>query len=103
MAAFHVEPEEAVSTTFHGYTVYKPGFWSQGPAMIEALNILEGFPIGQMRAEFGRNTSTPWRRRMKLAYADRDTYYGDPEFQPDSRRDAALQGLRRGAAQADRR
>src|SRR5262249_13184351 len=37
MAAFHLEPEEAVSTTFHGYTVYKPGFWSQGPSMIEAL------------------------------------------------------------------
>ena len=31
MAAFRVEPEEPVSTTFHGYTVYKPGFWSQGP------------------------------------------------------------------------
>ena len=43
MAAFHLEPEEPVSTTFHGYTVYKPGFWSQGPAMIETLNILEGF------------------------------------------------------------
>src|SRR5204863_817050 len=45
MAAFRVEPEEAVSTTFKGYTVYKPGFWSQGPAMIEALNILDGFDI----------------------------------------------------------
>ena len=32
MAAFRVEPEEPVSTTFHGYTVYKPGFWSQGPS-----------------------------------------------------------------------
>ena len=45
MAAFRVEPEEPVSTTFKGYTVYKPGFWSQGPAMIEALNILEGYDI----------------------------------------------------------
>ena len=53
MAAFKLEPEEPVSTTFKGYTVYKGGFWSQGPAMIEAL---------------------------KLAYADRDTYYGDPKF-----------------------
>ena len=48
MAAFHLQPEEAVSTTFHGYTVYKPGFWSQGPAMIEALNILEGFNLAPM-------------------------------------------------------
>ena len=54
MAAFHVEPEDAVSTTFHGYTVYKPGFWSQGPAMIEALNILEGFDLARHEAEFGR-------------------------------------------------
>src|SRR5215471_5397500 len=43
MANFRVEPEEALSTTFHGYTVYKPGFWSQGPAMIETLNILESY------------------------------------------------------------
>ena len=79
MAAFHVEPEEAVSTTFHGYTVYKPGFWSQGPSMIEALNILEGFNIGQIV-----NTSAEYIHLMaeslKLAYADRDTYYGDPKF-----------------------
>src|SRR5580704_19558268 len=39
MAAFKLEPEEPVSTDYHGYKVYKPGFWSQGPAMIEALNI----------------------------------------------------------------
>ena len=32
MAASGCEPEEPVSTTFHGYTVYKPGFWSQGPS-----------------------------------------------------------------------
>ena len=79
MAAFHVAPEEAVSTTFHGYTVYKPGFWSQGPSMIEALNILEGFPIGQ----FGLNSAQyihVLTEAMKLAYADRDTYYGDPNF-----------------------
>jgi len=40
MAAFRIEPEEPVSTTFHGYTVYKPGFWTQGPTLIETLNIL---------------------------------------------------------------
>ena len=79
MAAFHVEPEEAVSTTFHGYTVYKPGFWSQGPSMIEALNILEGFPIGQMPLN-SVNYIHVMAETMKLAYADRDTYYGDPNF-----------------------
>ena len=79
MAAFHVEPEEAVSTTFHGYTVYKPGFWSQGPTMIEALNILEGFPIGEMALNSANYIHT-MAESMKLAYADRDTYYGDPNF-----------------------
>ena len=48
MAAFHLEPEAPVATTFHGYTVYKPGFWSQGPAMIEALNMSEGFDVRAM-------------------------------------------------------
>src|SRR5260370_42035279 len=43
MAAFKLQPEEATSTTYRGYRVYKTGFWSQGPAMLETLNILEGF------------------------------------------------------------
>ena len=71
--------EEPVSTTFHGYTVYKPGFWSQGPSMIEALNILEGFPIGEMGLNSAEYIHT-MAEAMKLAYADRDTYYGDPKF-----------------------
>jgi gamma-glutamyltranspeptidase/glutathione hydrolase len=79
MAAFHVEPEDAVSTTFHGYTVYKPGFWSQGPAMIEALNILEGFDLPAMRFNSTDYIHT-LVEALKLAYADRDTYYGDPRF-----------------------
>lgn len=79
MAAFRVEPEPAVSTTFHGYTVYKPGFWSQGPSMIEALNILEGFPIGQTPLNSADYIHL-MAESVKLAYADRDTYYGDPKF-----------------------
>jgi gamma-glutamyltranspeptidase/glutathione hydrolase len=79
MAAFHVAAEEPVSTTFHGYTVYKPGFWSQGPSMIEALNILEGFPIGEMALNSAQYVHV-MTETMKLAYADRDTYYGDPNF-----------------------
>jgi gamma-glutamyltranspeptidase / glutathione hydrolase len=79
MAAFRVEPEEAVSTTFQGYTVYKPGFWSQGPAMIEALNILEGFNLVNMGLNSADYIHT-MTEAIKLAYADRDTYYGDPKF-----------------------
>ena len=79
MAAFHLEPEQAVSTTFHGYTVYKPGFWSQGPAMIEALNILEGFNLQELHYNSAEYLHT-MVEALKLAYADRDTYYGDPKF-----------------------
>ena len=79
MAAFRLAPEVAVSTTFHGYTVYKPGFWSQGPTMIEALNILDGFDLGALRLNSAEYIHT-LVEALKLAYADRDTYYGDPKF-----------------------
>src|SRR4029077_12379350 len=78
MAAFKLTPEEPLSTTFRGYIVYKPGFWSQGPAMLQALNIMEGF---DGRPEVN---SADYIHRiveaLKLAYADRDSYYGDPKF-----------------------
>jgi gamma-glutamyltranspeptidase/glutathione hydrolase len=79
MAAFRVEPEDAVSTTFKGYTVYKPGFWSQGPGMIEALNILEGYDFQALKLNSAEYIHT-MVEALKLAYADRDTYYGDPKF-----------------------
>jgi gamma-glutamyltranspeptidase / glutathione hydrolase len=79
MAAFRLEPEEAVVTTFKGYQVYKPGFWSQGPTMIEALNILNGYDLGAMKYNSATYLHTV-TEALKLAYADRDTYYGDPKF-----------------------
>src|SRR5579863_2222098 len=78
MAAFRLQPEEPVSTTYHGYQVYKPGFWSQGPAMLELLNIMDGF-----EGKPALNSAEYIHRAveaMKLVYADRDTYYGDPKF-----------------------
>ena len=48
MAAFKLQPEEPVSTDYHSYKVYKPGFWTQGPAMLESLNIMEGFDLHSM-------------------------------------------------------
>ena len=79
MASFRIEPEEAVCTTYRGYTVCKPGFWSQGPAMVEALNILEGYNLVQMKQNSAEYIHT-LVEALKLAYADRDTYYGDPRF-----------------------
>lgn len=78
MAAFRLTVEDALSTTYHGYTVYKPGFWSQGPAMLELLNIMDGF-----EGKPALNSAEYIHRAveaMKLVYADRDTYYGDPKF-----------------------
>jgi gamma-glutamyltranspeptidase / glutathione hydrolase len=79
MAEFRLQPEEAVSTTYRGYQVYKPGFWSQGPSMLEALNMLEGFDLRAMKYNSAEYLHT-LVEVMKLAYADRDTYYGDPKF-----------------------
>src|SRR5580658_6103662 len=79
MAAFRLTPEEPVSTEFHGARVYKPGFWSQGPAMIETLNMLSGIDVTSMRVNSAQYIHT-LTEALKLAYADRDTYYGDPKF-----------------------
>jgi gamma-glutamyltranspeptidase / glutathione hydrolase len=79
MAAFKLEPEEPVMGTYHGYKVYKPGFWSQGPAMIETLNIMEAFE-GRTPALNSPEYIHRLTEALKLAYADRDTYYGDPKF-----------------------
>jgi len=78
MAAFKLQPEEPASTTYRGYRVYKTGFWSQGPAMLETLNLLEGFdnPLALNSAAYIHRVA----EALKLAYADRDTYYGDPKF-----------------------
>jgi len=79
MAAFHLEPEDAVTTAFQGVQVFKPGFWSQGPSLIEALNILDGYDLRAMRWNSADYLHT-LVEALKLAYADRDTYYGDPKF-----------------------
>src|SRR5262249_31680659 len=79
LASFRVEPEDAVSTTYRGYTVYKPGFWSQGPVLIETLNILERFDVKAMQLNSADYIHT-LDEALKLAYADRDVYYGDPKF-----------------------
>src|SRR5262249_32493320 len=57
----------------------KPGFWSQGPSMIETLNILEGFNLADLKLNSADYIHT-LVEALKLAYADRDTYYGDPKF-----------------------
>src|SRR5689334_3550110 len=79
LAKFRAETDEPRTTTYRGYTISKPGFWTQGPVMIEALNILEGFDLKKM----GHNSPEYLHtviEAVKLAFADRDRYYGDPKF-----------------------
>jgi gamma-glutamyltranspeptidase/glutathione hydrolase len=71
--------EEPARTTYRGYTVYKHGFGSQGPVLLQTLNILEQFDLHAM----GYGTADYLHtlvEAMKLAYADRDSYYADPAF-----------------------
>jgi len=79
LAAFRVQPEEPLSTTYRGYVVYKPGFWTQGGALLQTLNLLEGYDLRAFRLNSANYVHT-MAEALKLAYADRDTYYGDPRF-----------------------
>jgi gamma-glutamyltranspeptidase/glutathione hydrolase len=76
---FKAELDEPRTTTYRGFTINKPGFWTQGPVMIEALNILEGFDLKKMGHNSPEYLHTVLEA-VKLAFADRDRYYGDPKF-----------------------
>jgi gamma-glutamyltranspeptidase / glutathione hydrolase len=82
LANWHVKIEEPLMTTYRGIDVYKLPPWSQGPAMLQALNILETFDLKAMGYNSTRYIHTLYQT-MSLAFADRDFYYGDPAFPPD--------------------
>src|SRR5213078_1273013 len=82
LASWRVKIEEPLMTTYRGIEVYKLPQWSQGPAMLQALNILEGFDLKAMGYNSTRYIHTLYQT-MNLAFADRDFYYGDPAFPPD--------------------
>jgi gamma-glutamyltranspeptidase / glutathione hydrolase len=78
-AAFETRIEAPVTVNYRGYDVYKCGPWTQGPAFLQALNILEGMDVRAL----GLNSADYVHaviETLKLAFADRDQYYGDPEF-----------------------
>ncbi len=76
---YYARIEEPAKTTYRGYTVYKHGFGSQGPVLLQALNILENFDLNKMGYASADYLHTV-TEALKLAYADRDTYYADPAF-----------------------
>ena len=81
LANWKVRIEEPVSTTYKGVTVYKLPFWQQGPAMLQALNILENVDVKAMGYNSPKYIHTIYQA-MNLAFADRDFYYGDPYMSP---------------------
>jgi gamma-glutamyltranspeptidase/glutathione hydrolase len=74
--------EEPVTTRYKGIDVYKLTTWVQGPAMLQALNILEGIDLKAMGYNSSRYIHTLYQA-MNLAFADRDFYYGDPYVPPE--------------------
>jgi gamma-glutamyltranspeptidase/glutathione hydrolase len=81
LATHATRVEEPVAVAYRGYTICKCGPWTQGPWLLEALRLLEGFDLkgkGPNRADTIHLTA----EAMKLALADRDVYYGDPLFVP---------------------
>jgi gamma-glutamyltranspeptidase/glutathione hydrolase len=81
LANWRVYVEAPVSTNYKGVEVYKLTHWVQGPAMLQALNILENFDLKGMGYNSSRYINTVYQA-MSLAFADRDFYYGDPYFPP---------------------
>ncbi len=76
-AAWRPTLEEPVSVDYRGVTVYKCGTWTQGPVFLQQLRLLEGFSLAKM----GHNTPAYIHavvESAKLAFADRERYYGDP-------------------------
>jgi len=79
LAEFRVKVEPPVSTRFQSYEVYGCGPWCQGPVLPQVLNLLEGFEPGSMRHNSSEYIHL-LTEALKLVYADRERYYGDPEF-----------------------
>lgn len=81
LANWRVKIEEPVMTNYKGIDVYKLTHWTQGPVMLQALNILEGQDLKSAGYNSSRYIHTLYQA-MNLAFADRDFYYGDPAFAP---------------------
>jgi gamma-glutamyltranspeptidase/glutathione hydrolase len=71
--------EEPLSVNYKGIDVYKLQSWTQGPALLQSLNIAENFDLKKMGYNSAEYINTIYQT-MSLAFADRDFYYGDPAF-----------------------
>lgn len=83
LANWRVKIEEPLQVNYRGIDVFKLQEWTQGPAMLQSLNILENFDLKGMGYNSANYIHTVYQA-MNLAFADRDFYYGDPAFEPKS-------------------
>ena len=74
--------EEPMHVNYIGIDVYKLQQWTQGPMLLQSLNILENFDLKSMGFNSARYIHTLYQT-MNMAFADRDFYYGDPYFPPE--------------------
>jgi len=84
MADWQADYEPPLSVDYHGWTVWKAGVWSQGPSLLQSLRLLEQTDLAGMgpnSADFVHHVT----EAMKLAFADREAYYGDPGATRDHR------------------
>ncbi|HEX9208509.1 MAG TPA: gamma-glutamyltransferase [Steroidobacteraceae bacterium] len=81
LARWQPKIERPLSTSYRGIEVYKLDTWTQGPALLQSLNILENFDLRAMGYNSANYIHTLYQA-MNLAFADRDFYYGDPAFPP---------------------
>ena len=79
LAAHVTRLEDPVSVDYRGYTVYKCPTWTQGPFLCQSLRLLEGFDLKTM-GHLSANYIHTVTEALKLGFADRDEYYGDPLF-----------------------
>ena len=79
LAAHRTPLEDPVTVSYRGYKIHKCGPWTQGPYLCQTLSLLEGFDLKSM-GHFSADYLHTVVEALKLAMADRDEFYGDPEF-----------------------
>ena len=79
LSGYHAQFCEPVSTTFHGHEVWGHDSWTQGPMLMQALNILENFDLKAMGHSSPAYIHTV-AEALKLCFGDREAFYGDPNF-----------------------
>ena len=79
LAAYKSQYDAPVMTTFHGYEIYGQNTWTQGPVLMQTLNMLENYDLKSM----GHNSPAyihTVAEAIKLSFGDREAHYGDPDY-----------------------